>query len=269
MATIIAKHSKFNTEESSEMKYVHAHPHYEIYYLTKGDRLYFIEDNVYRVVSGDFALISPGQIHKTSGARTECIHIYFDRGAISDDIADLAEKCFSSKVIKLPPSHRNKTETLLLDMCHECENPDKASSIMIKTLLTSLFIQLYRFSSHTIAPEKNDDETYNKILDVVTFINKNYAQDISITELCKMSFLSHSYFCKKFRETVGMTATKYISCIRINEAAKLLKNTTMPITEIATAVGFSGSNYFGDIFKKYKGQSPQLYRKVMKDSGTE
>lgn len=266
MATIIAKHSKFITEEPSEMKYVHAHPHYEIYYLTRGDRLYFIEDNVYRVVSGDFALIAPGQIHKTSGARTECIHIYFDDKAVNDAIEKITKKCFSSKVIKIPPSHRNKIEALLLDMCRECECPDKTSSLMINTLLSALFIHLYRFSSFKAPAEKSNDESYNKILDTVTYINKNYSQDISISELCKMSFMSHSYFCKKFREYVGMPASKYINCIRVNEATKLLSSTSLSITEIASMVGFAGSNYFGDTFKKFKGLSPQQYRKNIKNS---
>ena len=266
MATIIAKHSKFTTKEDAEMKYVHAHPHYEIYYLTSGDRHYFIEDNVYRVVSGDFALISPGQIHKTSGARMECIHIYFDSEVLNDEILYLAEECFSSKVIKVPPTDRNKIETLLLDICHEYDNSQKTSFILMKTMLTTLFVYLYRFSSIKVAAEENSDENYNKILDVVTYINTNYSQELVVPELCKMSYLSHSYFCKKFREIVGMPASKYINCIRVNEAAKLLTSTNFPITEIASMVGFTGSNYFGDTFKKYKGISPKQYRKSIKDT---
>ncbi len=264
MAIIKAKHTKYLSETDADMKYVHAHPHYEIYYLTKGDRHYFIEDNVYRVVSGDFALISPGKMHKTSGPRTEFIHIFFDEDAVNDNIRHIIEKCFDTCVISIPPAQRDKIQQLLFDMCSETSHQSETSSKMLSLLFETLIIYLYRFSSFKVSATKNEDETYNKILDAVTYINKNYALDVSVNQLCQMSYLSQSYFCKKFKSIIGMPAAQYINCIRVNEAAKLLQNTSLSITEIASATGFTSSNYFGDIFKKYRGTSPQQFRKNLK-----
>lgn len=261
MSTIKAIHTKYDSENNAKMKYVHSHPHYEIYYLTKGDRQYFIEDNVYRVVSGDFALISPGKLHKTSGPRTEYVHIFFQEDAVTESIRPIVEKCFSAPVISIPPANRDKIEQLLFDMCSEMSNPDKTSEKMLSLLFETLMIYLYRFSSFKVSAIKNDDETYNKILDAVTYINKNYSSDISVSQLSHMSFLSQSYFCRKFKNIIGMPAAQYINCIRMNEAIKLLTTTALSITEIAAATGFTSSNYFGDMFKKYKGLSPQQFRK--------
>ncbi|NMB95056.1 MAG: helix-turn-helix transcriptional regulator [Clostridiaceae bacterium] len=49
---------------------------------------------------------------------------------------------------------------------------------------------------------------------------------------------------------------EYINIFRIDQAERLLKNTDMNITEVSLAIGFSDSNYFSRIFKKYKNVPP-------------
>ena len=52
---------------------------------------------------------------------------------------------------------------------------------------------------------------------------------------------------------------KYILNARIKQAQKLLRNSDIPITDIALLCGFSNSNYFTTIFKKKTGTSPSSY----------
>ncbi|WP_376774491.1 helix-turn-helix domain-containing protein [Paenibacillus eucommiae] len=73
--------------------------------------------------------------------------------------------------------------------------------------------------------------------------------------------MSIHHFCRTFKKTAGRTFTEYLNSYRINEAADLIVQTDFPITLIAEQVGIGSINYFDELFKKFKGQSPTQFRK--------
>ena len=59
--------------------------------------------------------------------------------------------------------------------------------------------------------------------------------------------------------------SNYLMQVRLGAAERLLVTTTMNISEISSACGFSGSNYFGDAFARFYGMAPSEYRKHTKE----
>ena len=55
---------------------------------------------------------------------------------------------------------------------------------------------------------------------------------------------------------------KYVNKLRIEKAKKLLKESSIPVSEIAKQVGIEDSYYFSRLFKKYAGVSPKSYREI-------
>lgn len=53
---------------------------------------------------------------------------------------------------------------------------------------------------------------------------------------------------------------EYLNRIRIQAAQELIRTSDLPIGRIAEEVGFANQSYFGKVFKKQTGSSPQLYR---------
>ena len=104
------------------------------------------------------------------------------------------------------------------------------------------------------------DLVSKSMTDIADYIDRHYADDITSKSLSELFFLSHAHFCRKFKETIGFSPAEYINGVRVNEAAKLLNAGGMSVTEIAARTGFSNSNYFGGVFKKYMGVSPRKYR---------
>jgi AraC-like DNA-binding protein len=72
---------------------------------------------------------------------------------------------------------------------------------------------------------------------------------------------SHSYVSHTFKSSTGCNFREYINLLRIEEAKKLLVNTSFSITEISMKTGFSNSNYFSLVFQRMNGISPKEYRK--------
>ncbi len=64
----------------------------------------------------------------------------------------------------------------------------------------------------------------------------------------------------RLRSTVGECFTDFLHRCRIEEAKRLLADTPVPITQVAFRVGFSTSQLFARLFRKYSGQTPSKYR---------
>ena len=101
--------------------------------------------------------------------------------------------------------------------------------------------------------------TVRKILDYVEF---NFSTAITLKIISDKLSLSSSYISSQFKKEVGITVIRYINQLRIDEAIKLLKHSSMSIQDIASSVGIMDYNYFTKLFKSEIGISPSLYRKT-------
>lgn len=99
-----------------------------------------------------------------------------------------------------------------------------------------------------------------KIMPLLSYVNENYAMDITLDEASARLGFDPSYFCRIFKAATGATFVEYLNLVRISRAEKLLSEGGSGILEISEAVGFSSVSYFSRIFKRYKGCSPGVYR---------
>ncbi|MBE7024980.1 MAG: AraC family transcriptional regulator [Ruminococcaceae bacterium] len=243
-------------KESGMVKH-HAHKSYEIYYLKSGEKNYFIEDNVYPLLPGDFALISGYVLHKTSGKNFERILLNFEYEDIPEPLREAVDTCFSKVVIHTPANSRQYIELLLERM--NAEYLENGSRIFLAAQFACLVLEIARFSA---ARSKAPDAATRQILEIVRFINQNYAEELSVEKLAERAFLSRSHFCRQFKKVTGFSPIEYIHSMRLRSAENLLENTELSITEIALQSGFSSSNYFGDLFRRYRGMSPRQWRNL-------
>ena len=261
MLGIVARKTKSKKEKIINMARMHTHPHYEIYYLARGDRNYYINNEKYRITSGDMALIPPGVRHRAAGKISECFHVYFDDHLLPPKVAEAAQNCFNSFVLRVPPIKRSETEKILSDMCREYgKHSEILSEQLLISLLCTFIINLCRLAESNDAYGRTPDFISKSMTDIADYIDRHYADDITSKSLSELFFLSHAHFCRKFKETIGFSPAEYINGVRVNEAAKLLNSSDLSMTEIAAETGFSNSNYFGGVFKKYMGVSPREYR---------
>lgn len=95
---------------------------------------------------------------------------------------------------------------------------------------------------------------------VIQYLSENYHQTITISDLTNRFYVNRTTLSEHFHKTTGMSIVSYLSRLRVKIACLLLKDTTLPVIEIATRVGFESSTHFGRVFKKQINLSPLQYR---------
>ncbi|WP_168120909.1 response regulator [Paenibacillus sp. HB172176] len=96
--------------------------------------------------------------------------------------------------------------------------------------------------------------------EVCAIIKKKYGQVISVDMLAELIFLSPNYLRTIFKEVTGKTLIEYLTQIRMDHACIMLRDTNIRIHEIAKRVGYESPSYFGSVFFKRTGLTPNQYR---------
>jgi len=85
-------------------------------------------------------------------------------------------------------------------------------------------------------------------------------ENFGVSELASSLNLSSSQTLRKVKAATGKSVSQYIRELRLEKAAKLLKNTDFSAAEIAYKVGFNSASYFNKTFSKYFGVTPGEYK---------
>jgi AraC-like DNA-binding protein len=92
------------------------------------------------------------------------------------------------------------------------------------------------------------------------YIDRHYAEALTVERLAKLAGLSTFHFIRAFRASAGQTPHQYLRARRIERARELLVTTPMPVTDICDAVGFQSLGSFSTLFRKLNGETPATYR---------
>jgi two-component system response regulator YesN len=112
--------------------------------------------------------------------------------------------------------------------------------------------------------KENLFNTDDLIIDIVSYIEKNYANHITLEQLANVFYMNATYICTYFRKKTGIKLFDLLAYVRIDRAKYKLKNTENSIADIAEQCGFTDYRRFGKVFKLHTGYSPSEYRKRVK-----
>ncbi|NFH70727.1 response regulator [Clostridium botulinum] len=96
----------------------------------------------------------------------------------------------------------------------------------------------------------------------VEYIQGNIGEKVTLEQMASICNLSPCYFSKVFKKSIGVNFISYVNEAKINKAKELLKNTDIPILNVALDLGFDDCGYFIRVFKKSEGVTPKKYREV-------
>lgn len=249
---------------------LHWHDDIEFILILHGQMSYNINDKIITLRQGDGVFVNTKQLHcGFSKNKSECEFICVLIHPIILCISHAFEKDFIIPVlqnrdipyIKLTADIPWQNE--IINSITNIYNAKNTASAPIE--VSSLFLKIWSLifnntKSTAVQQIQNVDLTVLK--NMIGFIQKFYKEKITLDDIAKSGAVGKSKCCKLFEKHIGTTPNAYLIQYRLYQSIWYLKNTDMTITQIAHTVGFSGSSYFAETFKKRYNITPSEYKKA-------
>jgi AraC-like DNA-binding protein len=95
---------------------------------------------------------------------------------------------------------------------------------------------------------------------ICEYIDSHLQENIALEVLAEIAQLSVHHFAREFRQSLGIPPHNYIVQRRVEHAQQLLRNTDLPLSEIAIEAGFTDQSHLARHFRTIIGVSPSLAR---------
>ena len=253
----------------------HEHPSIQISVALNRQPMVAVERKSYGILSkqpfllGDVCVIPSWQRHTiTWDKQTEWVSFHLDPRYVKRAAEDFGVKSsieFVSSFCR--PDKRifqygRALGAVLRDIGVDNEPPN----LYVQSLAGTLVEHLLSFyaADKTNVRITNGGLAPSKLRLIAELIDAHLERNLTIEELAQVAGLSQFHFARAFKQSIGFAPYQYIVRRRIERAKMLLMIRNLPITEIASASGFSNQSHFSQVFRRLVGASPAAYRTTTK-----
>lgn len=256
----------------------HYHSTWELDYIKQGYGTHTFNDYSEPCKEGEVILLPSNIVHQwnidpqsvsTNNDRVETFSLFFEPDVVLSRLKVFPELSSTIAILqntKQPIEIYGESAVKIQQWLIEMSKGDLQHQL-------PLFIQIISEISETSFKRMILTETTHQhnphvkgiIRKVYQYILDNYARHITLDEVASSVCMNKSSFCTFFKKHYTQSFFYVLNEHRINVACLLLaEEPPKDITEISIASGFNDVPYFHRTFKKYKGCSPNEYRKRMK-----
>lgn len=251
----------------------HWHPEYEINYVYEGSVTFFMGGRNYTLNANELLFVDKNRIHSCFDSEDD--HAHYVSIVFGEDFvfSSQADSLFQKYIYPLYKNHMGLPPVITAAMpggveMLQCirtflsvyDEKKTAFEIGLRSELLHLF-HLALENQIFIESNENAPASNSIVHQAILAIRQNYMHPVSIQDLAASNHVTHSYFCRLFKASVGKSPKEYLLDYRIAAASSLLLQTDDSISSIAYACGFDDMNYFARCFKKRNGCPPTEYRK--------
>jgi AraC-like DNA-binding protein len=251
----------------------HSHKFYELLLLSEGATAYEFRDGVTaELTGGQFLIIPPDVVHRglndlrkpgslcgvmiAPTAPSASQHTPFSK----DDLAWLKQRLDLAALKPLKMNSELRAQVKTLPRKIETFSADTVQTVL-RTRLTMCQL-LFEVVTHVDSPTAVPSTTL--VERAIQYMQNHLHDPTSMVKVAHAVGCSRARLFETFKETTGMTPNDYWQRMRVEEAYQRLIQTSDPITQVAMDCGFTTSQYFCTVFRKYWGVSPRECRKGIK-----
>lgn len=237
---------------------MHSHPFTELFYVTKGEGKFHIEDKSFDVKEDDMIIVNANVTHAESSKNNQPFE-YIVLGI--DDISIINDSSENHNYYSIYNYVDYKHEILfyLKTLLIEASNKSEYYESIIQNILEILIINIIRRNKNKLTLNSTKEVNQNCEF-IKKYLEDNYLEDINLDMLCKKTYMNKYYIVHSFKKYLGKTPIAYLNEFRLNKAANLLTSTDYSIAQITTSIGMNNQSYFSQAFKKMFNISPIEYR---------
>lgn len=242
---------------------VHTHDSYECILVTKGSVRFSIDGEPFTARAGDFYFLTPGQRHEETMTQPPFFFYY-----LKFHLCDI-----QGKSVRILPNGTPRSRQILRDgdavfrhifetMYDEVLADASGSREIIESMILELVWRLKRALNLIRQARTPLVSGHDAIIErAKQYIVSNITRAITLDELARHCNRSPDYLGHLFKRSTGVAPLAYASSVRIDEAKRMLTETTLRIAEIARKTGFEDAAYFSRKFKQSVRFSPEAFRR--------
>ena len=244
-----------------------AHPDgLELCYLARGRQTYRVNNQVYRLQGGDQYVVFPGEPHDSAGMPEEKSVLYWiflrlkpaRRPLLFLDAA--ASRALRGALLVMPSRHfaaEPGTRELLEEIFTLLDRPrDK-----IERLAAASLVLRYLFATLRASHRNRRRGPSARIQRSLDHIAAQLGELPTVPQLARLVRLSPSRFKARFREEVGLPPREHVLRHKLAVAQAALRRPGATVTAVAHELGFSSSQYFATVFRRFTGQTPTRFQR--------
>lgn len=229
----------------------HLHDHIELGFIKKGSSFIYVDGIGYELKKNDFFIVFPNQIHSYEASKNlECQLIIFSPGLVPEMRETFTAYLPQSAVIS---AEGTDIETIMSVILHQFR-------LKLPEFNHGIILALCSLVTHIMTMQKLSKYSIDTLKNILIFIEQNFTEPITVEDVAENLHISPSRLSHLFSDKLSTTFTKYVTSKRIGYACNLLKNSDMPITDIAFRSGFGSVRTFNRTFLLATGINPRNYR---------
>lgn len=252
----------------------HWHPELEVIEVDSGRVSLTISDHVYEGTRGDIFFAASEELHeiRAAGRENQFRSFVFAADFLQFARADETEfalleplaqgKLRFSTCIRAGEPGQAEVRTLLAQIVRAWQQQAPGCQLAVKAALLGIVAvcaQYGRLEGRSMRP--GADYKARQLREIVGYLGEHFTARLSLTKVAAHFGLSPQYFSTFFKENFGRTFTQHVNSLRIEQAARLLRETDLPVMDVGFTVGFDNFSYFIKRFRSVYGVSPSHYRK--------
>lgn len=244
----------------------HAHSYTELFYIVGGDGQFQINDVLFPVQAHQLVVVNPNILHTEVSYEAhplEYIVLGIEGLELTISGTDEARHCIYSF-----PEH-NDVLRCMQSILREMQERGPEYETLCLAYMDIIMVQLMRNASVSVTQTHARFPSNRQCAAVRHYIDQHYKESITLDMLAEKVSINKYYMSHAFKREYGVSPINYLIACRIREGKRLLAETDLSLSQIATVLGFSSSSYFSQSFRNAEGMSPTEYRKASQASTRE
>lgn len=228
---------------------------------------------------GEGIFINSGILHSQTvrdvgNGHCEMLAIVFDPSLIYGEPGSILDKKFVEPLLNTPwldcvtlsPEEKWSLKALgeIRKAFYFYEEKSFGYELLIRNSMSELWYMLVTSLQEELISPEREVKDESRVKDMITFIQTHYMEPISLEDVAAAGNISERECNRTFQEQLKTSPFTYLNNYRIRRASYLLAETDQSVLDIALAVGFNASSYFGQLFRKGTGMTPREFRENSK-----
>ncbi len=247
----------------------HWHSDFEFFYVVSGKVGYIVDGVQCTVKKGQMIFVNSARLHYSFWEdEQDCEYLctifhpsLLDSRVAQKYLSDITNEKSPSYLILHPEIPREKE---LIDFViafnHAAEQANPGYEFTMFSCVYEIMQRLFALIQAMPESVPKDSRQLDAMHRMVGFIQQNYTDKITLTEIAEAGFVSKTSCGEIFKKYAGKPPVEYLNAYRIGKSAELLLSGSGTITEVAQQCGFCSASYYIETFRKVLGCTPTVYR---------